>query len=62
MPPQQFVEELMVLVQVWMTPRVVHLRVVSCVENRSSLRSGLSSMRVHGVSRLAAMARGHDAR
>lgn len=58
MPPQQFVGELMVSVQVWMAPRVAHLRVVSCIENRSSLWSGLSSMRVHGVSRLAAMARG----
>lgn len=58
MVPQQFVGELMVSMQVWMVPRVAHLRVLSCAENRSFLRSGLSSMRVHSVSRLAAMARG----
>lgn len=45
MPSQQFAGELMVSVQVRTAPRVAHLRVVSCAENRSSLRSGLSFMR-----------------
>lgn len=48
----------MVLVQVWAASRMVYLRVVSYEENRSSLRSELSSMRVHRVPRLAAMVRG----